>query len=295
MTNTDLVFLGDSCGGSDVPQLCVPRRVLAYVLQSIHSHISSSAPSNVCFPRMHATIDPKCNGHWIVVSRAKKFDCKRRSSVASGTCSCHDFGKFILSMEVKDFETNMPQWEVLITHQGPYDSSQGVQLVVTALLAQIYGALSKNRVIRTTSQAFHALSFYWARQCASSSSDTLPYDASRLPSIDATSSEKEAAWRTWAAKEVQQRALLGHYLVDGLISRMSGETTSVRHTANQLGLPSSEIAFEARNADEWLNCMRSSEHTQLSFRKIISSLFLPEPQHMLQVFFTSDIRITILK
>lgn len=34
-------------------------------------------------------------------------------------------------------------WEVLITHKGPYDMGQGVQLVVTALLAQIYGALSK--------------------------------------------------------------------------------------------------------------------------------------------------------
>lgn len=34
-------------------------------------------------------------------------------------------------------------WEVLITHKGPYDVGQGVQLVVTALLAQVYGALSK--------------------------------------------------------------------------------------------------------------------------------------------------------
>jgi len=32
---------------------------------------------------------------------------------------------------------------MLITHRGPYDACQGVQLVVTALLAQVYGALSK--------------------------------------------------------------------------------------------------------------------------------------------------------
>lgn len=34
-------------------------------------------------------------------------------------------------------------WETLITHCGPYDSCKGVQLVVTALLGQVYGALSK--------------------------------------------------------------------------------------------------------------------------------------------------------
>lgn len=82
-------------------------------------------------------------------------------------------------------------------------------------------------------------------------------------------------WRRWAAKEIQQRALLGHYLVDGLISRMSGEIPSVRHAANQLGLPSTEAAFEARTADEWITVMHSQDRhpTQYSFRKIISSLF----------------------
>lgn len=35
------------------------------------------------------------------------------------------------------------QWEALITHRGPYDPCNGVQLVLTALLGQVYGALSK--------------------------------------------------------------------------------------------------------------------------------------------------------
>jgi hypothetical protein len=34
-------------------------------------------------------------------------------------------------------------WQSLITHRGPYDACKGVQLLVTALLGQIYGALSK--------------------------------------------------------------------------------------------------------------------------------------------------------
>ncbi|CAD6448544.1 19ce0469-3f0d-4b0a-ab2f-1b3d6aa9e17d [Sclerotinia trifoliorum] len=167
-------------------------------------------------------------------------------------------------------------WETLITHKGPYDSCQGVQLVVTALLAQIYGALSRNRVIRTTSQAFHALGFFWARQCAISDSE--PYSRSNLPSQNSTDEEKDRAWKFWAAKEIKQRALLGHYVLDGLISRMSGETPSVRHAANQLGLPSSETAFEARTASEWLNHMRSQEPSQYSFRSIIRSLFDPTNQ-----------------
>lgn len=31
----------------------------------------------------------------------------------------------------------------MITHRGPYDACTGVQLLTTALLGQIYGALSK--------------------------------------------------------------------------------------------------------------------------------------------------------
>jgi hypothetical protein len=98
--------------------------------------------------------------------------------------------------------------------------------------------------------------------------------------VDASKDEKNMIWRSWAAQEIQQRALLGHYLVDGLISRMSGELPSVRHAANQLGLPSSEAAFEARSADEWLTQMKCQERpsTSYSFRKIISSLFSAHTQ-----------------
>src|SRR4051794_11390150 len=36
-------------------------------------------------------------------------------------------------------------WQTLITHRGEYDSCEGVQLVITAVLGQIYGTLSRNR------------------------------------------------------------------------------------------------------------------------------------------------------
>lgn len=97
---------------------------------------------------------------------------------------------------------------------------------------------------------------------------------SNLPTLDSIDSEKDRCWKSWAAKEVQKRALLGHYLLDGLISRMSGEV-SVRHTANPLGFPNSEAAFEARTANEWLSTLRYQENAQTSFRSVIRSLFIP--------------------
>jgi len=38
------------------------------------------------------------------------------------------------------------QWHSLIRHRGPYDSCCGVQLVLTALLGQVYANLSKVRI-----------------------------------------------------------------------------------------------------------------------------------------------------
>lgn len=117
-----------------------------------------------------------------------------------------------------------------------------------------------------------------------------------LPDQTASDEETDRAWKAWAAKEIQRRALLGHYVLDGLISRMSGETPSVRHAANQLGLPSSEAIFEARNAKEWLNHLRSQEPIQYSFRNIIRSLFLPSGQNSaisFHVFSAFSLRVVL--
>lgn len=96
-----------------------------------------------------------------------------------------------------------------------------------------------------------------------------------LPSLNASQVDKEHQWKTWVAREIQQRALLAHYTLDGLIAQMSGETTSVRHAANKLGLPSSETVFEASTANEWLIHMRSQKADCSSFRSIFRSLFPP--------------------
>lgn len=165
-------------------------------------------------------------------------------------------------------------WQNLITHRGEYDVCEGVQLVITAVLGQVYGTLSKNRVIRTTSQAFHSLGFVWARRCGMF--DSKSFDVNSIPTPDASDSEKDRQWRLWVSREIQQRALLAHYMLDGLISQMSGEPTSVRHATNQLNLPSSEAAFEASTANEWLSIIRSqSVADMVSFRTILRQLFRP--------------------
>lgn len=109
-------------------------------------------------------------------------------------------------------------WQTLIAHRGPYDACPGVQLILSSVLSVIYGALSKNTAIRGASQALHASAFFWARQCGIF--DSKPYDLAELPSLSATQSEKVHQWNVWVAVEIQQRALLSHYILDGLIAHM---------------------------------------------------------------------------
>ena len=133
--------------------------------------------------------------------------------------------------------------------------------------------LLQNRLIRTTSQVFRPLGFFWARHCGMLDSE--PFSMECLPFPSASMEEKERQWRTWAAREIQQRALLAYHVLDGLVAQMSGDGTSTRHVANPLVLPSSEAAFDASNVDEWLTHMRSQRPDQPSFRLVFRSLFPP--------------------
>ncbi|PGH07786.1 hypothetical protein AJ79_06174 [Helicocarpus griseus UAMH5409] len=185
-------------------------------------------------------------------------------------------------------------WQVMITHRGPYDACSGIQLVLTALLSQIYGALSKNRAIRTTSKIFRAHGFHWARHCGMF--DIAPYSKDNLPSPDSSDIQKDYQWRTWTAREVQHRALLAHYILDGLVAQITTEATAVRHTANQLGFPSSEATFEASTADDWLVHMRSqSPQQEFQFRGIFKYLFSPTglPQQLECSFSAFSVKVIL--
>ena len=172
-------------------------------------------------------------------------------------------------------------WQSLITHRGPYDACSGVQLVLAALLSVIYGALSKDTAIRGASQALHASAFFWARQCGIF--ESTPYDLTELPAVSASQDQKMHHWKTWVAREIQKRALMSHYMLDGLIAHMQGNSTSVRHTSNTLRLPSFEGAFQCTSVDQWLRYMHTIQQHHHSFRDVYKQLFVDlDPQHPVQ-------------
>lgn len=105
--------------------------------------------------------------------------------------------------------------------------------------------------------------------------DCAPFSLENLPFSTTSTTEKERVWRTWAAREIQQRALLAYHVLDGLLAQMSGDGVSTQHVANPLTLPNNEAAFDACNPDEWLVHMRSQSTDQPSFRLIFRSLFPP--------------------
>jgi hypothetical protein len=122
-----------------------------------------------------------------------------------------------------------------------------------------------------TGQVFHSLGFYWARHSGmfEIGTDTM----TDIPSSDDPEAEKVHRWKLWAAREIQLRAVLGHYVLDGQISQFSGDPTCARHAANPLGLPSSDSAFEASTVDDWIAQMNAAGQHQTSFRAIFSSMF----------------------
>lgn len=171
-------------------------------------------------------------------------------------------------------------WQTLITHRGPYDACSGVQLVLASLLSVVYGALSKNSDIRRASLALHASAFFWARQCGIFNCE--PYSLADLPAISAPRADKMHQWRTWAAREIQQRALLSHFVLDGIIAHMQGNSTSVRHTSNTLKLSNCERAFQDTTVDAWLERMHTARQDQNSFRDIYRGLFI-RPENLWEI------------
>lgn len=168
-------------------------------------------------------------------------------------------------------------WHSMLEQTPGGDHGKGVQLVLTALLGQAYAVLSSNRSIRLTSHVFHGLGFYWARQAGIALESTLPFV--NWPSDQSTAEEVSATWKSWAAREVRKRALLGHYILDGLIAQSSGFSNSARHTANNMRLPCSDEAFAAASASEWLAvCGPRVRHRAPSIRELLNQLFEPSTQ-----------------
>ncbi|KUJ14151.1 uncharacterized protein LY89DRAFT_784146 [Mollisia scopiformis] len=165
-------------------------------------------------------------------------------------------------------------WRHLMSTKGPRDSCQGVQLVLTAVLGQTYALMSKNESLRMTSQTFHGLGFYWARQCGMFSSNDGPLI---VPSLNAPEEEKMECWKMFAAREVQNSSVLGHYVLDGHIAQFSGYAACARHVTNPLFVPCSDAAFDATTPDDWIREMQKQDSTPRCFRELFLNLFSPHP------------------
>ncbi|KAF4498282.1 C2H2 type zinc finger domain [Fusarium agapanthi] len=104
-------------------------------------------------------------------------------------------------------------------------------------------ALKGRKDLKLTSQVFHSLGFNWANQ----------NNISRPRSFQQSPGEisEECAWKQWAADEVYHRALVGHYILDGQLSYLSGQPgTATLYAANTLRLSASSKAYEARDPQE---------------------------------------------
>ncbi|KAK9447026.1 uncharacterized protein V1518DRAFT_422728 [Limtongia smithiae] len=171
-------------------------------------------------------------------------------------------------------------WPTLITHAGSRDSCSGVQLVLTALLGQTYANFSENKHLRMTGQIFHGLGFYWARQ--SGMFDMAGQTSCDLPFLGGLSEfECNEQWRLWAAKEVLLRAILGHYMLDGQISQLSGQADCSRAVTNFICVPTSDRLFAATTCEEWAAAIENSvpepDVAVKSFRELFVDLFSPSP------------------
>ncbi|KIW10484.1 hypothetical protein PV08_11448 [Exophiala spinifera] len=152
-------------------------------------------------------------------------------------------------------------WQTLIKHRGPYDTCGGIQLVLTALLGQIYAMLS---------EVFHSLGFFWARWAGMYELE----DQEEGIAFDFLDSHEvlERKWRVWAARETQLRALLGHYVLDGQISMYSGGPTCQRHTSHSLPMPTEADIFEATDAETWRDKMIARSQKRPPFAQLFSSV-----------------------
>lgn len=101
------------------------------------------------------------------------------------------------------------------------------------------------------------------------------FSTSRATHVDRDGdlTEKARAWRLWASREVQRRALVGHYILDGHLGYLSGRSTSILHPINNLGLSAGGHLFDAQGPDDWHQATSRESANNYSFREIYKQLF----------------------
>jgi hypothetical protein len=85
----------------------------------------------------------------------------------------------------------------------------------------------------------------------------------------------DTRWRMWISEEVQHRALLGHLILDGQLTCLSGQPGCSLHISNPFRLSACSDNFNAKTSDEWLAAMNAQPQGQVLFRDIYSILLDP--------------------
>jgi hypothetical protein len=119
------------------------------------------------------------------------------------------------------------------------------------------------------------MGFRWARQNGMVTAASKRLTGEQIPT-QAPPAYLQKRWKGWVADEVQRRVILGHYVLDGLLTNFSGQPTAVRHTANPILLPSRDSLFEAKSAAQWLEEMNREEECNISFRDVYVKIFDPQ-------------------
>ncbi|KAJ9111207.1 hypothetical protein QFC22_006582 [Naganishia vaughanmartiniae] len=176
-------------------------------------------------------------------------------------------------------------WDRLIEIRGPYDDCQGVPLILTALLGQMYGLNSNNPEMIRNSLVANYLNFRWAKVSGI-------YDHASVPNkVDVRNLEGKAldqAWKLWSAKETQRRGILGCYVLDATSSVTFKTTPAVRHTYNPFPALADEDTFVAVTAEDWKRAYLLSccpQQADLTFSQMYRLLFNPDSsREQLQIF-----------
>lgn len=94
---------------------------------------------------------------------------------------------------------------------------------------------------------------HWAQYCGLY--EIGQTEAAKVPLAEDSVDAKMNAWRIWAARETQLRALLGLCVIDGVVSQFSGNFVNTWAATNSLPLAADDGAFAATNVDEWIAAM----------------------------------------
>lgn len=144
---------------------------------------------------------------------------------------------------------------------GPHDPTKGTPLVQTIMLGQLFAALSVKQSVRRSPYTFQGLGLRIARLCGMYLNTSIACDI-ELPTEACTEAELDIAWRRWAARETQLRALLGSMVVDGQFMSLFHTGTTVRHLCNEFPAPCADALWNAANATQWRELVKTHIHMQ---------------------------------